>query len=163
MKMMKSKRYYSSEYTPLTGALKLYLLFLEIPDNYEIELYKVFAIFPLLDNEEFLKNLIMRKKTFNLYKIISDYVTIEKNKFWIEYSIKYDICKRQCFESIYFSLATEILKLKNGKLVKGRVLSSLLMSEFEKRNCGIVKLGQMIVTISYIDLLQLLKVGERCG
>lgn len=160
---MESNKYYSSEFTPLTGALKLYLLFSELPDNSKLELYKIFSIYPLLDNKKFLDYLLERKRTHDFYKLISDFIAIEKNDFFINYSIKYDICKRQCFESIYFALISDILRIKDGKLVKGRILPSIVISDFQMVNQGIIKLGKTIKAVSYIDLLQILKVGEKNG
>lgn len=160
---MRNDNYYSSEFTPLIGAIKLYLLFYEVPDSYGLELYKVFSIYPLLDNKKFLDYVLDRKLTNSFYKIISDYITKEKNGFYIDYSIKYDICKRQCFESIYFALICNILKFEDGKLIKSRILPLDVIADMNGFYKGIMKLGSMILDISYVDLLDILKVGERNG
>lgn len=156
---MNDETYYSIEFTPAMGAYKLALFINEMSDEKGIELYKIFLAFPFFDDDEFLQ-FLLTKRTKEFYKIISQYSSIKGNNFWINYSLKYEMYMKRCFETIYFSFLFGILINENGVIKKNKSRVNFDFLDFEGACNAIPRLGKCLENISLVDLLILLKVGE---
>lgn len=157
---MNNLEYYDIEFTPAIGCFYLNIMFNEFDDEF-IPIYKAFLIFPLFSDYNFLEYILTRTKTFDFYKLVSDYAHDQNtNNFWLKYNIKYLSTRSCCFESIYFGLIIKAFELTDSGLKNKRILSKEIPSHFSKRCEAIKKLGIVIKKLDLNELFRILKVGE---
>lgn len=153
--------YYDIEYTPAIGLYYINLLLKNCVSK-TIPLYSVFLIFPLFNDDSFLKYVNKRKKTKSLNQLINDYIILNKtNEFWIDYSLRFETSRRMCFESIFLGILMHSFKIHNGGITLERDKTLHIVLENVSKKEAIEKIGEMLNDLTYQDLLRIMKVGEQ--
>lgn len=158
---MENNGYYDINFTPLVGCFYINTMISEFGFE-SVPFYKIFIIFPLLFDYDFLSYTLKKRRTNEFYKLINSFVNEkEESLFWIEYNMKFLSNRKYCFDSIYFGLMIGAFELTENGLKNTRVLFNEIPIEMSGFLNSIKKLGKSIRDIKVFELLRIMKMGEK--
>lgn len=160
---MADNEYYDVDFTPLIGCYYINIMLGEY--NETVPLYKIFLMFPLLFDDDFLKHIYVKKRTKEFYKLVNSYAdSKELNNFWIEYNIKFSSSRIFCFDSIYFGLKIGAFELNDEGIKNKRNLYNEIpinVEDIKDKIMCIRKIGNAVHDMEIYELLRIMKVGDK--